>query len=233
MRSILYGLFGAVILCAVAARPVKADIEWTASGSDSNGALDAQAVFTISNGQIEVTVTNLLNPATIVSIGQSVSDVIFTISNAPGTDAGNTAVGQQVNVAANGAVTDVSGAPNRWISSSTGGFGISGDTINLEAIGHGQPNELILPSDDGGYYPDASSSITVHEPDTDGPATFTLDLAGVTSSTTISDVQFSFGTGPDTTIDGTLSISAPEPSAAIILLTMLLAIALLARKRMA
>jgi hypothetical protein len=205
-------------MCTLAVRPAEADI-WTASGSGSDGALNAQANFTISNGQIQVTITNLLAPATIISIGQSVSDLSFTISNSPGTDTSNTAAGQLVNFDdSSHQVTAAAGTPDRWISSSTGGFSISGDTILLEAIGHGQPTELILPSDVGGRYPSGNSSLDVHSPDIDGPATFTLNLTGVKSTTTISNVEFSFGTGPDTTLSGTESSSpVPEPSSILLL----------------
>jgi hypothetical protein len=211
-------LLGGVIMCTLAVRPAEADI-WTASGSGSDGALNAQANFTISNGQIQVTITNLLAPATIISIGQSVSDLSFTISNSPGTDTSNTAAGQLVDVASGGSVTDDTGTPTRWIDSTIGGgITITGDTIQLEAIGHGSPTELILPSDGGGGYPDANASIVGHSPNTDGPATFTLNLTGVKSTTTISNVEFSFGTGPDTTLSGTKSSSpVPEPSSILLL----------------
>jgi PEP-CTERM motif len=210
----------------LATRPAEASpISFTASGSGSDGALKAEATFLVSNGEIQVTIGNLLDPKTIVSIGQSISDLSFTLSNAPGTLLSATAVGQQVNVdnSAGGKVTDVAGTPGRWISSTTGGFKMTGNTILLEAIGHGQPNELILPTDSGGFYPDANSSINVHEPDTDGPATFTLFLSGVTSTTTISGVTFSFGTGPDKFLDGTLNTdinplsTVPEPASMLLL----------------
>jgi hypothetical protein len=206
----LLGLLGAVSMCALAARPADAGL-WTTSGSGSDGALDAEANITFSTGEMQVTITNLLDPATIISIGQSVSDLSITLGSSPGTnvEADNTAVGQQVNVASDGSVTDVAGTPGRWVSSSTGGFAISGDTITLEAIGHGSPTQLILPSDGGGGYPDSNASIVGHSPNTDGPATFTVDLTGVTSSTTISSVQFSFGTGPDTFLPGTMATPAP------------------------
>jgi hypothetical protein len=210
-----FWLLAVGIVCSLIARPAEADL-WTASGSGSDGALSAEANFTIVNGQIQVTITNLLNPATIISIGQAVSDLSFTISNGPGTNSSNTSAGQLVTVNSNGSVTDVSGNPDRWISSSTGGFKIAGDTILLEAIGHGSPTELILPSDGGKGYAKSNASITGHSPSVDGPATFTLNLTGVTSSTTISAVQFSFGTGPDTDIHGTQSISTPEPSTLVI-----------------
>jgi len=210
------GLVAALALLLGGVGQAKASpIVWTASGSGGDGALDAQADFTVSNGQIQVTITNLLNPATIRSIGQSVSDLKFTLSNSPGTNTSNTAAGQLVDVNGTGTVTPVPGTPGRWISSSTGGFNITGNTILLEAIGHGSPTELILPADKGGGYPDSNASIVGHSPNTDGPATFTLNLTDVTSATTISNVIFSFGTSPDTFIDGTFVPNvnpAPEPS---------------------
>jgi hypothetical protein len=201
-RNVVYGMVAIVPFLVAAVKPASAGV-WAASGSDSNGALDAEADFTVSAGQIQVTITNLLNPATIISIGQSVSDLSFTLSNAPGADTGNTAAGQLVNVASNGDVTNTSGSPTRWIDSSIGGgVTISSDTVTLEAIGHGSPTELILPSDGGGGYPDANASIVGHGPSVDGSATFVLDLAGVTASTTVTAATFSFGTGPDDFLSG-------------------------------
>jgi hypothetical protein len=216
-----FALLCAALLTVVGASSSQAGtIIWTANGSGSDGALSAEADFTITKGQIQVTITNLLNPATIISIGQAVSDLSFTLSNAPGTNSSNTASGQLVTVSS-GSVTDVSGSPGRWVGLELGGFAISGNTINLEAIGHGRPTELILPSDGGAGYADANSSIGVHSPDTDGPATFTLNLSGVTTSTTISNVTFSFGTGPDTPLTGTPGVvpgdasPVPEPPTAL------------------
>ncbi len=39
---------------------------------------------------------------------------------------------------------------------------------------------------------------------------FVLDLAGVTASTTVTAATFSFGTGPDTFVDGTPGTLSPE-----------------------
>ena len=44
-----------------------------------------------------------------------------------------------------------------------------------------------------------------------GPATFTLSLTGVTSSTRVTAATFSFGTTPDHFVDGHEQI-VPEPS---------------------
>jgi hypothetical protein len=226
-----FGAFGVVGLCALAT-PAGA-VPWTASGVGSDGALHAEADFTVSAGQIQVTITNLLSAATIISIGQSVSDLSFTLSNAPGALGTATASGQLVNVAVGGGITNVSGTPARWINSAIGGgVTISGNTVTLEAIGHGQPNQLILPADGGGGYPDANASIRVHSPDTDGPATFTIDLAGVTDLTTITAVTFSFGTGPDTFLDGTPGgPSVPEPTTLVLLGSGLLGLCYARRRR--
>jgi hypothetical protein len=216
-----------------------------ASGTGGDGALDASATFTTSGGQLQVVLTNLLDPSTIVSAGQTLSDISFTLSNGPGTDGTNTATGQQGNISSSGVVTYTAGAPVRLVGQGppppggTGTFTISGDVITLESLGGGQPSELILPDvPNGGTYPDANASIDngMFDPFTIGPATVTLDLSGVTANTTISDVTFSFGTGPDTFLPGTpVTPPIPEPSSIILLGTGILGMITLVwgRKRFA
>jgi hypothetical protein len=138
--AVLVGTVALGAVWALTAQPAKAGL-WTASGSGSDGALDAEANITFSTGEMHVTLTNLLNPATIGSAGQSVSDLGITLGSSPGTnvEANTTAAGQLADIARGGAVTDVSGTPGRFVSSSTGGFAITGNTVLLEAIGHGQP----------------------------------------------------------------------------------------------
>jgi hypothetical protein len=215
--SVLAGTVALGAVWALTAQPAKAGL-WTASGSGGDGPLDAEANFAVSNGQLQVTITNLLSPTTIVSVGQAVSDLSFTLSNSPGTDGTNTAAGQLVNVNDPTAhkVTDVSGTPNHWLNPSPGGFAITGDKITLEAIGNNgggadNSNQEILPTDSGGSYASINNGASSHNAYVDGPATFTLDLSGVTSSTTISNVQFCFGTSPDTSLPG---VPAPAPAIA-------------------
>lgn len=214
------------VSCVLTGRPAGADV-WTASETTKkDGLLDAQAEFTISDGKIVVTITNLLDPTEIKSAGQAVSGISFTISNAPGTNSSNSALGALVDVGSNGSTSPVTGDPGRWVGLETvtkgkntktlGSFGISKDTITLETIGGGQPTELILPYSKDGYS-SANSSITNFNPEVDGPATFTLNLSGVTSSTKISDVQFFFGTGPDYKVVGSQApLSTPEPSTLVL-----------------
>ena len=73
----------------------------------------------------------------------------------------------------------------------------------MEAIGGGQPSQLILPS--GTSFTNANSSITGRQfnPFIVAPATFTLGLSRVTANTTITSATFSFGTGSDTFITST------------------------------
>jgi hypothetical protein len=205
MKSKLLGLLAGISIYASAVQPAAA-ILLVASGSGSDGLLAASADFTFSSGLISVTITNLLSPAVIRSAGQTVSDLSFTLSNAPGTLGATTATGQLANIGANGSVTDVSGSPLRWLGQGPpppggqGNFSIVGNTITLETIGGGQPSQLILPS--GSSFPNANASITngMFNPFVIGPATFTLALSGVTAATTVPVATFSFGTGPDTFI---------------------------------
>ena len=96
----------------------------------------------------------------------------------------------------------------RWLGqgppppNGTGFFSIVGNTITMEAIGGGQPSQMILPA--GGPYTNANGSITGGQfnPFVNGSAAFTLALAGVSAATTITGATFSFGTGPDTFITG-------------------------------
>jgi hypothetical protein len=106
----------------------------------------------------------------------------------------------------------VPGDPVRWLGQGppppggTGFFRIVGNTITMEAIGGGQPSQLIL----SGVTTSANASIQGGQfnPFVIGPATFTLALSGVTAATTITQATFSFGTGPDFSIPGVL-VPAP------------------------
>jgi hypothetical protein len=184
------------------------DYHFLGSGTGSDGALAATAHFTTSSGLLSVTITNMLAASQIRSAGQTVSDLVFTLSNAPGMLGATTASGQLANISGTGSVTNVSGDPVRWLGqgppppNGTGFFSISGNTITLEAIGGGQPSQLLLPSSSS--FPNANASITHGQfnPFIVGPATFTLGLSGVTANTTITSATFSFGTGPDTFVTG-------------------------------
>jgi hypothetical protein len=212
-----FGLLGAIGICALVAQPAAAaTIGFTASGTGSDGALAASANFTTSAGQVSVTLSNDLLASVIRSAGQTVSDLSFTLSNAPGTLGSMSASGQLANIGADGSVTLVGGSPTRWQGTNPGGFSISGNTITLEAIGGGQPDQLLLPS--GTSFPNANGGSLgggQFDPFIIGPATFTLSLSGVTAATTITSATFSFGTGPDTFLPGTHAVPGPIAGAGL------------------
>jgi hypothetical protein len=218
MKTKLFGLLAGISTYAFAAQPAAAvSIPFvTPSGSTCGGeTCAAEATITTGAGSISVTITDLSTPAQIISAGQALSDLSFTLSNAPGTQGTLTAnSGQLANIGAGGTVTDVSGLPVRWIGQGppppggSGTFTVTGNTILMEAIGGGQPSQMILPS--GGSFTNANSSITdgMFSPFVVGPASFTLAFSGVTAGTTVTSAQFSFGTGPDFFIPG---VPVPGP----------------------
>ena len=203
MKTKLFGLLAGISIYALAAQPAAAvSITFDASGSGTDGPLSASAAFTTSSGMLGVTITNLLSAAAIVSAGQAVSDLSFTLSNAPGTLGFTSANGTFATFSGTAFPTFAAGNPTRWLGVGGGDFSISGNTIKMEAIGGGQPSQMILPS--GSSYPAANASITngMFSPYVDGPAMFTLALSGVTPATTVTAATFSFGTGPDFFIPG-------------------------------
>jgi len=213
--KLLSGLFAAAVIGLVGVQPAQAT--FMASGTTADGPVAASADFAVSNGQIQITLTNLLSTSQIVSAGQTLSDVRFTLSNSPGTVTSASATGTEAVIGSNGSIS--SSTPNasipRWVGAGPpppggqGTFTITGNTLFLSTIGGGQPSDLILPS--GTSFPNANSSITNGQfnPFVVGPLTITLGLSGVTSSTTVSNVSLSFGTGPDVEIPATV---VPEPS---------------------
>lgn len=210
-------------------------MSFTGSGSGTDGALAASATFVTGNGTITVTLSNTLDAQVIRSAGQALSDITFDVSGTPGAISGATSSGQMGNIDSSKKLTDVSGNPDRWLGAGgQGNFGISGNTVTLETIGGGQPSEMIIPFlANGGTYGNINNGFNNFNAYEIGPATFVIDIAGVNSDTKISNVQFSFGTGPDTFLEGTPSRTptTPEPSSLMLLGTGMLAAAGALRKR--
>ena len=237
MKTTLFGLLAGVGIYALAGHPAAADmITFTASGSGSDGALAADAQFTTGAGVIDITLTNDLAASVIRSAGQALSDISFTLSNAPGTLGTTTATGQQGDVSGTGLVTFTTGSPVRFLGmgppppGGRGTFSITGDTILMEAIGGGKPSQMIAPAiANGGTYTNVNNGFQQFNPYTIGPAMFVLDLSGVTASTTVTAATFSFGTGPDTFIAG---VPGPTVGAGLPgLVAACLAVVALARRR--
>jgi hypothetical protein len=157
----------------------------------SGGPVDASATFTTGAGTLSITLIDLLaNPK---SVGQTLSDLIFTLSSHQTTGTISSSSGQLVTVAANGTATTGATTTTGWGLNSN----VSGG-IQLDALGFVGPAGLIIgPPGPGGIYTNANGSIAgngPHNPFINQTATFLLSIAGLTAADTVTSALFSFGT---------------------------------------
>jgi hypothetical protein len=217
------------LLCfGLAAGPACADQIFHAAGASPDGDVVAQADVTAGNGTITIVLTNLLPNER--SIGQAISDFGFTVVGGTVTSASVTsAMGTAENITGTNSHGNAPPTTTRWVVDQQ-----TGNNIHFTTISGGQPNYLIAGIPDAnGNYPNENASMEVHSPVFVESATFVLAVTGVTASSTVTDVEFSFGTGPDFSLPGQPG-PVPEPSS-IILLSMgaifLVSLARLPRRR--
>ncbi|MFO0950638.1 MAG: hypothetical protein U0835_05690 [Isosphaeraceae bacterium] len=220
-RSTLIALSLCVLAGPAASRARAQLVFGTPAGSTtSGGSVLANASFTLSNGRVLVALSNLLGNPTADS--QQISAVLFSVSGATATGSlASTNQGQISTISAGGSYTaGVSDPLTRWEATRTG------STVELTTLTGGAPNRLIIGPDDkgnndpslGGLYSNANPSITNnHNPSVLGTATFDITIAGVTSSSTVSNVVFQFGTAAGSNlVNGTALSVVPEPSSLLL-----------------
>jgi len=183
----------------------------TPSGSSINGLpVDAKAVFSVSNGVIDVTLINLqANPT---SVAQLLSDLSFTLGGGgslSGASLGSS-MGQEITVNSGGSFS---------LGSTVGtGWGFNATTATLDVLGTSTaPMHLIIGPPGASGYSNANGSIAgnkPHNPFLNGGAMFVITGSGITAGTTITSAIFSFGTTSGMTVKGT---PVPEPSAQLLL----------------
>jgi hypothetical protein len=213
-------------------------ISYVGSGTNTSGEpISARADFTTTQGNIHLVLTNTLAPGSLISAGQALSDITFTITGLAGTENSLTSSGQYGDLDTSGNVTYVTADAQtgdttltRWFGQGPGapnGVGVftvtgaTNSTFHMEALGGGQPSQMILPFiADGGQFTSANNSLANFNSSVIGPGTFDLSFSGITSATTITSVTFSFGTQPngaEGSTSGTPLPSVPEPASVALL----------------
>jgi hypothetical protein len=218
---------------------------FTATGSVPDGSVNAQATFSLLNGQLVIKIDDLLaNPT---SVGQLVSDLQFQIAGVSSVSlAGSSA--QQVSVSSSGQGTLGSTGTTGWTAGSfSGGFivcVICPNNLSASAT----PSQLIIgPGTGAGQlsYTNANGSIAEpgatrpHNPFLYKTASFTLNAPGITGSSVVTNVVFSFGTQFGVNVNGTQSGGGgtvgggpvPEPTTLFLGTSGLIAGLLLRRKK--
>jgi len=235
-------LLSALFWGALIPRDASADLVYTttpANTSDGDGPISAKVSFTPLNGGIEIILTNTATGT--FAKGQAISDLSFTVAGGLSAPTFFTElIGRMFNPSSNTAWTATSGTafddkspttttppPNaidHWGFQPTGSSVLLA-TANSPVPGAGNPHYMVLPSS-GTAGPGSSLANSNFFPFVNGPLEFLLTVPGVTTSTTLTtanftNVQISFGTGPDATLNTTGSGSSgggggpgmvPEPS---------------------
>jgi hypothetical protein len=206
--TLIAALVGLIVNVSVQAAHASTVTFVTPAGSTESGGnpVNASATFTTSDGQIAVTLTDLLaNPTTVA---QLISDLSLTLSTGQTIGTLASSSGTQINVAANGTFTLGATASTGWGLNNN----VSGG-LQLDALGFVGPALLIIgPPDAGGVYSAANNSIAgngPHNPFIDGSATFLLDVLGVTADTTVTTATFSFGTTEGDNVPGVPGVPLP------------------------
>jgi hypothetical protein len=186
----------------------------------------ATATFTTGTNSVTITLQNLIVDQK--SVGQSVSDLFFKLDTGQSSGSITSSSATARDVAGNGTFSDSGPVSTQWSLGFVSGSSMS-TGFHLDDL-HGTPitpaHTLLGTPGSGGVYDNANNSIAgngPHNPFLAGTATFVLTIAGVTSSSTISQATFSFGTTSGDDHPGTIvpPVPTPEPTSLVMVLTAL------------
>jgi hypothetical protein len=195
----------------------------TPTGATAGGeAVDAQAVLSTGTGSLSIALSNLLTAPGMLDAGQLLSDLSFTVTGITSTGSKTSSTGTFITVGPGGTVTSATSggtAPDlvAW------GLSNTGSTYKLDGLagkgaGAQTPANLIIGGTAGSFtaYSMANGSIAgnpAHNPFVQGTADWVLSIPGVTDTTTISSVVFSFSTQSGVDVTGApQSSGVPEPA---------------------
>jgi hypothetical protein len=229
MKRILSACFLMMVL-AVASQATTINFVTPTGSTTGGGPVNASATVTTGAGVVTVVLSDFqANPT---DIAQLISGFQFVLSS-PAATTGTLATqgGALINIDGAGSVTSIAGSPTGWQLNNN----VSGG-LQLSALGGGQPANLIIgPPGAGGVYTAANGSIAgngPHNPFINGTGTFTLNVAGVTTATTVSSAFFSFGTTAGVNIPGvTPTTPVPETGSITLLAFGLVSLGFVARRR--
>ena len=189
---------------------------------------EAEAIVSVSTNQITVTLEDLyVNPNTVAD---NLSAFWFTTSVTPtGTSMIASSSADSIDIAGNGTYVDDGMVAPGWKLTR-----VSAVTKLDDLAGGAGPEHTIVGAPNGsGIYSAGGGSIDGNGPHNDflnQTATWTLNETGITATTTISAVNFQFGTTDGSNVSTGSQVVTPEPASAGLFIAGGIALLLMGRK---
>jgi hypothetical protein len=195
MKLYKYTMLVAAVCTAFTLQSASAVQVISVSATDGSGHhVAATASFTFGAGTLSLDLSNDILNTEWISAGQSLSDISFTLNS--GTNSG----GSLNNISGSTIVidtTDGSTSPGAPVSATDWELQAQGgNAFHVTSLIGGQPDFMIAPA--GTEFPNVNTGVGNFNPYLlTGPVTFSI-TGDFTADTTVSNVVFSFGTGPET-----------------------------------